>query len=78
MSEKTELLESTVNVVEYQKGMITKLFAFSSDEDGEDRATTVFREMATGAGADEEDLDLCIAEAIYEQGDYQLFIVRSE
>ena len=78
MPAKTDFLVSTINVVEYQKGNITKLLAFPGNEIGKENATIVFRQIATANGADENDLDDCLADDLYEQGDYQLFLIKSE
>ena len=68
----------TVNVIEYSGGAITSLRSFSEDKDGNKEAEALFEKVAKDNGMDDSDLDACIADGLFEEGDYQVFLVHSE
>lgn len=67
----------TVNVVEYTAGTILSLVAFSPDSKGNKDAEEYFMTVAKENGMSEDDMFDCLADGLYEQGDYQIFIVHS-
>ena len=68
----------TVNVIEYTGGAVLSLRAFSEDKEGNKEAQALFEKVAKDNGMDDNDLDSCLEEGLFEEGDYQVFIVHSE
>lgn len=54
------------------------IHAFSGDKEGSKDAEALFVKVARGNGMDNTDLDTCIEEGLFEEGDYQIFFVQSE
>jgi hypothetical protein len=68
----------SVNVIEYTGGAIISLRSFSEDKEGKKEAEAFFEKVAKDNGMDDTDLDSCLEEGLYEDGDYQVFLVHSE
>lgn len=68
---------STVNVIEYFNGTIQEVNAFNDDPTGNAEAELLFERKANENGMLKADLDDCLAEGIFEEGDYQVFLVHS-
>ncbi len=68
----------SVNVIEYSSGAITSLRSFTEDKEGNKAAEALFQKLAKDNGMDDSDLDACLEDGLFEEGDYQIFIVHSE
>jgi hypothetical protein len=68
----------TVNVIEYTGGAVLSLRSFSEDKEGNKEAQALFEKVAKDNGMDDNDLDNCLEEGLFEEGDYQIFIIHSE
>ncbi len=68
----------SVNVIEYTGGTITSLRSFSEDKEGSKEAKALFVKLAKDNGMDDTDMDTCIEEGLFEEGDYQVFLIHSE
>ena len=68
----------TVNVIEYTGGAIISLRSFSEDKEGIKEAEALFEKVAKDNGMDDSDLDACLADGLFEEGDYQIFLTHSE
>ncbi len=74
----SNLQTQTVNVIEYTGVTITSLRSFSEDKDGNKEAEALFVKLAKDNGMDDTDIDTCIEEGLFEEGDYQVFLIHSE
>jgi hypothetical protein len=68
---------NTINVVEYSSDSVQQVVSFPDTTEGNIAAETMFKSIATENGMDENDSDDCLADGLYEQGMYQVFIVHS-
>ena len=78
---KGELMKrtvETVNVVEYADGATRAVYAFPDTEEGNKNAEEIFTLIAKENGMSDGDTADCIEDGIYEQGDYQVFLIHSE
>jgi hypothetical protein len=66
----------TVNVIEYASGTVQQIFSFVEGT-GNAKAEEMFIHLASGNGMDKTDTDDCLNDGLYEQGDYQVFLVHS-
>jgi hypothetical protein len=67
----------TINVVEYSEGAIQQLLAYEDTDMGKTKAEEMFVHLATGNGMDKADTEDCLDDGIFEQGDYQVFLLHS-
>jgi hypothetical protein len=68
---------NTVNVIEYASGSVQQIFSYENNIKGVKEAEKIFVLLAAENGMDKEDTDVCLDDGLYEQGDYQVFIVHS-
>lgn len=68
----------TVMVIEYTGGEILSVRSFSEDKEGNKEAEALFAKIAKDNGMDDTDLDACLEDGLFEEGDYQIFLVHSE
>jgi len=68
----------SVNVIEYTGGAVVSVRSFSEDKEGKKEAKAFFEKVAKDNGMDDTDIDTCLEEGLYEEGDYQVFLVHSE
>jgi hypothetical protein len=68
----------TVMVIEYTGSEIHSVRSFSEDKEGNKEAEALFVKLAKDNGMDATDIDACLEEGLFEEGDYQIFLVHSE
>ena len=68
----------TVMVIEYTGGAISSVRSFSEDKEGNKEAEALFVKLAKDNGMDDTDIDTCVEEGLFEEGDYQIFLIHSE
>jgi hypothetical protein len=68
----------TVMVIEYTGSEIHSVRSFSEDKEGNKEAEALFVKLAKDNGMDDPDIDVCLEEGLFEEGDYQIFLVHSE
>lgn len=68
---------NTVNVVEYISGSVQQIFSYLANDVGVEEAEKIFTHLASANGMHNEDTADCLDNGLYEQGDYQIFIVHS-
>jgi hypothetical protein len=68
----------TVMVIEYTGGGIHSVRSFSEDKEGNKQAEELFVKVAKDNGMDDIDIDACLADGLFEEGDYQIFLVHSQ
>ena len=68
---------NTVNVVEYASGTVQQIISYKNTKEDVNKAEAMFNSMAVENGMDPSDLEDCLMDGLYEQGDYQLFLVHS-
>lgn len=68
---------NSVNVVECKNGVLERVQSFSDDAEGISEAEKVFSEILKERGEDEETIEACLDDGIYESSDYQLFLSHS-
>ena len=67
----------TINVVEYSAATVQQVIAYNNTPEGIGAAEAMFKACAMENGMDERDTIDCINDGLFEQGDYQVFIVSS-
>lgn len=71
---------STVNVIEYKDGAVFSVQSFTDNEKGNKKAEEVFKSIIEERDDKEVTpalIDAYTEDGIYEEGDYQLFLVHS-
>ena len=68
---------NTVNVVEYADYTIQQVIAYPNTPEGIGEAEAMFKSCAMENGMSESDTIDCINDGLFEQGDYQVFIISS-
>jgi hypothetical protein len=68
----------TVMVIEYTGGEIQSVRSFSEDKEGNKEAEALFVKVAKDNGMDDTDIDACLEDGLFEEGDYQIFLVHSQ
>ena len=64
----------TINVVEYRSDTVLSVQSFSDKKEAEDMFTSMMREKDN---VSDEDVKISLAEGLWEEGDYQIFLVYS-
>ena len=67
----------TVMVIEYTGGAIFSVRSFSEDKEGNKEAEALFVKLAKDNGMDDTDIDACLEDGLFEEGDYQIFLIHS-
>jgi hypothetical protein len=67
-----------ISVIEYTSGAISSILSFSDDEEGKKEAEELFLKKAKSNGMDDADRDICLADGLFEEGDYQIFLMLSK
>ena len=68
---------NTVNVVEYAADSVQQVIAYPNTPEGIGEAEAMFKSCAMENGMSESDTIDCINDGLFEQGDYQVFIISS-
>ena len=67
-----------ISVIEYTSGAVSFVRLFSDDEEGKKEAEELFVKKAKNNGMDDADRDICLADGLFEEGDYQIFLMLSK
>lgn len=75
----------TINIVEYIDACVQQVVAFPDTTEGNQEAETMFISFIETNSQNEDgtatmtpdEISACIADGIYEQGDYQVFLIHS-
>jgi|WetSurMetagenome_2_1015567.scaffolds.fasta_scaffold316446_2 hypothetical protein len=67
----------TINVVEYADDTVQQVVAYPDTPEGNGEAEAMFKACAMENGMAEVDTVDCLNDGLFEQGDYQVFIVHS-
>jgi len=69
----------TVNVIEYTDDTINGITSYDETPEGNVEAETHFRSVLEehGDNLNEEEIQACLEDGYWEQGDYQTFLVHS-
>ena len=70
---------NTVNVVEYADDAVLGVKSFSGDEAGIKEAEECFKVCIkeNGENITDEEMDVCLEDGYFEQGEYQVFLTHS-
>jgi hypothetical protein len=69
---------ATVNVIEYNHGTVTFVTSFADDKEGNVEAEALFKKIAKENGMEDSDIEICLEDGLYEDGDYQIFLTRAK
>jgi hypothetical protein len=71
---------STVNVIEYADDAVLSIRSFNDNEKGNKKAEKLFKSIMKERDDDaitEEDIEACIENGYYDEGNYGLFLAHS-
>ena len=69
---------NTVNVIEERDGVVERLWSWEDDEEGSKEAERVFSGILNeNPGMSEDDIDACLEDGSFEEGNYRLLLVHS-
>lgn len=69
---------ATVNVIEYNNGTVNFVISFTDNKEGNVEAEALFKKIAKENGMEDSDVEICLEDGLYENGDYQIFLTRSK
>lgn len=69
---------ATVNVIEYNNGAVNFVSSFTDDKEGNAEAEALFKKIAKENGMEDADVEFSLEDGLYEDGDYQIFLIRSK
>jgi hypothetical protein len=67
-----------ISVIEYTGGEVSSIRSFSDDEEGRKEAEELFVKTAKSNGMDDADRDICLEDGLFEEGDYQVFLMLAK
>lgn len=68
---------NTVNVIEYADNTVQQVFSYVENREGNIEAEDMFAKLAIANGMAKTDIFDCLSDGIFENGNYQVFIVHS-
>lgn len=70
---------NTINVIEYAEDVILGVHSFSNDDEGRKEAGECFESIIRENGDEitKEEIEDFIEEGMYEQGEFQVFLINS-